>query len=353
MRFDDRSVKSTAMALAVLFLFPVPALASQVFQQLTDSSRFGDINSASVTHILPLGSFIAYDDGPIEVTCLYAQTCSGIPYSLIVASNPSSSGGSMSIYLSTSSDAVTAVNSGAVADWLFHVDAYAADDFISAYAMNTLNGATNYQPGQKYYIFLTASGPAGFGVRTAADGTLYGFFTDGNGTSIPISPNIPGFADVGISTSSAAVNCAGNFATSSGFLADTASNIAVGLCDVGLFLFVPNVGVTQQLESFASSTQTHFPFSWVAQVNGAFASLDASSTSNFVSLRFGLGSLGIGSTTPMGNILPDFDIMSTTTVMKYLPSPIWTSILWLISAGLWLTLGMNIFHNARARFRRV
>jgi len=126
-----------------------------------------------------------------------------------------------------------------------------------------------------------------------------------------------------------------------------------GLCTAFSFLFVPDPNTLNNYTTFTAMLETKFPFSWMYQVQTAITGLTASSTSNFQTASLNLASLGVGSTTAIGNILPDVDVLSTTTIEKFMPSGMWSSIQALIAAALWLSLGLYIFYEVRGLLHRV
>jgi len=142
-------------------------------------------------------------------------------------------------------------------------------------------------------------------------------------------------------------------------LASTSISCAAGdwvqndVCAVFSYLFVPSPSVIGNFSTLPSQLQTRFPFSWVYGVQTAFEGLTASSTSNFQSATLDLHSLGIGSTTAIGNVLPDVSVLSTTTINTFLPAGMWNTIQELIAASLWLSLGVYIFFETRNRLHRV
>lgn len=122
---------------------------------------------------------------------------------------------------------------------------------------------------------------------------------------------------------------------------------AEGLCMAGVFLFVPDPATLDDFFALPSVAATKFPFSWIYGVKGQFDVLSASTTSNFASLSLNLASTGVGSTTAIGNILPNFVGFSTTTLLAYIGSGVWNTFQDLISAGLWLGLVLYIYQFAR------
>jgi len=193
----------------------------------------------------------------------------------------------------------------------------------------------------------------------------YCFFTvlgDGSINTSSCQANSIPFGNISFplpyATSSAAIAASSSLweslqVASSSISCSTGNFFTDGLCSAGAFLFVPNPNILNQYVGLPSALQSKFPFSWVYAVQTTVGSLSASSTANFGALSFGLGDLGIGSTTPMGNILPNVDVFSTTTLMKYMPIGVWNTGQSLIAISLWLGLIYFIFHDARRRFQGV
>ncbi len=157
-------------------------------------------------------------------------------------------------------------------------------------------------------VFLTANLAALF---------FYGYITaDSPDPSLPILPGLPGFSNTGISTTSQQVYCNAN-STSSGLLDSLGQSISLGICNVGVFLFVPPSSVISNWNNTLASLVTHSPFNWIGTFRTDFQALSASSTENFVSLSLAFGtttnSIGLG-----GNLM----VISTSTLSKYYPDPI-------------------------------
>jgi len=181
------------------------------------------------------------------------------------------------------------------------------------------NGYTNYVVGEQYTVDQV-SNLNGASVVTGIDydtPQFYGYITDAVGNSIPIAPGIPGFTNVGISTTSQQVYCDQNFSTTTGLLDSLGHSISVGFCNVGVFLFVPDTTTLSQFQTLASTTRSKIPFSYYFDVQSILNSQSASTTENFFTVSLDLPD--IGSTTPIGNFIPDhIEFLSTTTISQYL-----------------------------------
>jgi len=207
--------------------------------------------------------------------------------------------------------------------------------------------SNSWEAGKTYYVFTQDSQTTGgnYFVRMNLSGSFYsGYITDSIGNSVPISPNIPGFTDVGIATTSQQVWCYGNFSTSTGFMDNIGQAIAIGVCNVGAFLFMPSTGAISQWQELATTTRNKVPFSYVQDIYATFTSLSASSTQNFFSVVTDLPALG--SSTPMGSILPDEIVwLSTTTISTYLPDNIRLAMLAAQRMFIWLGFGFMIYRR--------
>jgi len=126
-----------------------------------------------------------------------------------------------------------------------------------------------------------------------------------------------------------------------------------GICVAFSYLFLPDPTILNQWSAIASTTEAKFPFSWVSEVKSSITGLTASSTSNSPTYTINLHDLGLGSTSPIGNILPNLTAFSSTTVLSYIPAPVWNAGQALIAAVLWLALGFDIYMTVRRRHSTV
>jgi len=125
------------------------------------------------------------------------------------------------------------------------------------------------------------------------------------------------------------------------------------LCVAGSYLFTPNPNILSSWAALPATAETKFPFSWVVAVKASLTGLSASSTQNFPVSSFALHDLGYGSTTPIGNFLPNFTAFASTTVLQYMPAGVWAAGQALIAAALWLALGFDIYATVRRRHAHV
>jgi len=126
------------------------------------------------------------------------------------------------------------------------------------------------------------------------------------------------------------------------------SNIfAEALCSAFSFMFLPS---TETLEAFTGIPEVaaeRFPFSWIYGVKSEIESLSVSSTTAMTALAYNYANLGIGSTTPMGNILPNIEVFSKNTIETYISAGLWANFQTLIAAGMWLSFFFFEFNRAR------
>jgi len=126
-----------------------------------------------------------------------------------------------------------------------------------------------------------------------------------------------------------------------------------GLCYAGVYLFIPDPGILNNYAQLPTLMQTKFPFSWVAQVKEAISARTAGASGQMTAFSFNLANLGIGSSTPIGNVLPNYVGFSSTTVTQYIGLSAWNAGQALIAAALWLALGLDIYYTVRRRHAHV
>lgn len=113
------------------------------------------------------------------------------------------------------------------------------------------------------------------------------------------------------------------------------------------YLFYPTVETLQAYPTLYTSMQEKIPFSYFFSVVNTWQSLQASTTQNLPTYAYDLHDLGIGSTSPMGNILPNFVGLSSSTVSTYLSPNIMALLKAIASAALILALFADIFFTVR------
>lgn len=154
--------------------------------------------------------------------------------------------------------------------------------------------------------------------------------------------------DTGVATSSITAFCNGTLSTSTSILGQAASDFAFGTCVSFAFLFVPNSTAMSQFNDLSSTTRSKLPI--IDQVTQVAANLTASSTQNLPVYSLNLHDLGIGSTTAIGNILPNFDALSSSTINHYAPAGALDALRALGSAAIWLAFVLDVFFTTRNLF---
>lgn len=120
------------------------------------------------------------------------------------------------------------------------------------------------------------------------------------------------------------------------------------LCLTFSYLFVPDPTILNSFATLPTHVSSRFPFSWVSGVQTSIAALSATtSTTTMVSLAYNYHDLGIGSTTPMGNILPNITVFSRATIETYISPTLWDTFQTLIALAIWLAFGYDVFFTVR------
>lgn len=120
-----------------------------------------------------------------------------------------------------------------------------------------------------------------------------------------------------------------------------------GMCVAFSFLFVPSEKSMGQFSKLTNLISIKFPFSYINSVAETWKGLQATTSSAVPTFSYGLGSLGIGSTTAMGNILPDFDVLSASTMQYWLPATAWDPLKALVAIAIILVLISDIYFTSR------
>lgn len=308
--------------------FSVPsANAATIYQQLVDSS--------SEVSLSDFCSFPNYTDlGTFQVNS--QTTLSSSAYYFGVFNSPSGANTTLNIVIASSTTAGALINFALAHNFDPDVDYFLEIPYDSG--IHTLVGGYSYH-------LLACDNTTDVETRSNLSSSFaFGYLTDDGITSVPVSAGIPGFTDVGISTTSQQVWCNQNFATTSGFLDSLGQSIALGACNVGVFLFVPSTGALANFASLASTTQTKIPFSYVYEVRDIFSGLSASTTSNLSTLTINFPS--IGSSTPLGSLVPStVVVLSTSTIGTYLSEPIRAFFLSLQRIALWAAFLFLIYRR--------
>jgi len=156
------------------------------------------------------------------------------------------------------------------------------------------------------------------------------------------------FTSGGLSTTSLQSFCDANMPfDNSSIINATLTAIPNGICRATTYLIIPSSDSLNQFATLASSTKNRFPFSYFNSVFTVWNSLTASSTLNSPTFAYDLADLGLGSTTPMGNILPNLTVLSSTTVQSYFPSGTFSLLKALAGIAIILVLIGDIFFSTK------
>lgn len=157
----------------------------------------------------------------------------------------------------------------------------------------------------------------------------------------------------GLSTTTVLSFCDKNLPyDNSSIIQATITYIPNGLCRLVSFMVIPTTDSLNQFTTLASTTQSRFPFSYIPSISNTWNSLSASTTLNSPTYQYQLFNLGIGSGTPMGNILPNITVFSSSTVQTYIPSGVWTALKFLAGLAILLALFADIFFTVRNMFKK-
>lgn len=211
--------------------------------------------------------------------------------------------------------------------------------------INGANGNTHWLPGFTYWVMNDDPQTSDPGLVYISDTTrtlFTGVITDGEGTE----PGwIPGLTQSGIASSTLRQFCNTSFATTTGFFDSLTSSVTNGLCNVVVFLFVPNQTSLSQWRDLASTSQSKIPFSYYYDVRIILNGGHASSSVNFPEFGITGTNWGIGSTTPIGNLVPDFTYLSSTTISKYMPNGMYELMFLLMRSAIWIWVLFHIYRR--------
>jgi len=110
---------------------------------------------------------------------------------------------------------------------------------------------------------------------------------------------------------------------------------AAALCRAFAYLWIPNPTVLNQYSQIGPALATKFPLSWFYQVQTAVNTVSTTTLSSPI-WTMNFHDIGIGSTTPMGNVLPNLVVFSSSTVKQYITETQWTALMTLAGAAIWL-----------------
>jgi len=261
----------------------------------------------------------------------YSTTSSPVPISFDIYSNSASPPVGYTITFVNSLNFKSTSTSGWLVDSGFSSDFYNTVFRVSTSAPLTGDGTW------KMSIALWSGGNGG--PEPDPVGTQYVYFGPSLTTWFGLNFNdntqhvlFPEYATFqGYASTSCALNFSGTFSVS----------------ECAAYLFYPSPDTLSAYPSLYALIQEKIPFSYLFSVANTWQGLVASTTLNSPTYSLNLRNLGIGSTTPMGNLLPNFDGFSSTTVQTYLTPGLLALLKALASAALWLALFADIFFTVR------
>jgi len=120
------------------------------------------------------------------------------------------------------------------------------------------------------------------------------------------------------------------------------------LSDCFGYLFLPSQNWFTSYTALPTALEQTFPFSYPFSMVNTWNSLTASTTENAPTYTFNFGSLNIGSSTSIGNILPNVTTFGATTTNTFFAgATLYPEIRGLISVVLWLTFFADVFFTVR------
>jgi len=112
-------------------------------------------------------------------------------------------------------------------------------------------------------------------------------------------------------------------------------------------MLYPSQATYEAYASLGDTIKGKLPFSYFFAMTNTWSSLQASTTANLPNYNLNLHDLGIGSTTVMGNFLPNFDAFSSSTVSHYLSPSLLGALKGLASIALIAGLFTDIFFTVK------
>jgi len=329
--------------LFLLFLVPFSVSKADTFyQQLSDSTRSVEIitvGSGGPLDCYALGSFTVAQDVTVDSSgrgFLFMTNKTGTPFTFHDYFN---------VQIATTS---VSGNTCALTPTIAQYDSFAT---VQAQANPQLvnlfsaGGPVTLYAGVVYYLNLATNtrGASSGGHILIAIGTpsssMFGALNTDGVASIPVTPGIPGFTDVGVSTTSQQEYCGSSFSTSTGFLDSLGRSISLGFCNVGAFLFIPSQQTLNQFQGLASTSQNKIPFAYFFDVKSIYDNSTATTTQNVPTFSINLGLIDFASSTAMGHILPtNLDFFSKGTIDKFLPVGMHDLIYNLMIYAIWVDL---------------
>jgi len=113
------------------------------------------------------------------------------------------------------------------------------------------------------------------------------------------------------------------------------------------YLFEPSAATLSAYQTLPAQFSAKFPFSYIAGIQATWNSLAASTTANSPTYAYNFHDLGIGSTTSLGNILPNETVFSASTTKQYFPAGTFNLLKGLASIAIILGLFADIFFGVK------
>jgi len=178
----------------------------------------------------------------------------------------------------------------------------------------------------------------------------YGNTTVPDWADIVISPAID-WSDLAIIATSSSLfgDSSSTLENISNQCADSGNIFTKALCRAFTFLWIPNPTVLNQYTEIGPQLATKFPLSWFYQIQTEINTVSTTTLSS-PTWTMNFHDIGIGSSTPMGNILPNLIVFSSSTVKHYISESNWNALMTLAAAAIWLgafytlyAVGHNLF----------
>jgi len=139
-------------------------------------------------------------------------------------------------------------------------------------------------------------------------------------------------------------------------IASTSCNInflaTFDLADCATYMTVPSSNVYGLYGSIPKLLASKFPFSYVASIQNTWKELSATASTT-PTLSYNLHDIGIGSTTALGNFLPNIEIFSEATITTYLSDDILAIFRALIATVLISLTFLNIYGSVMRLMHKV
>jgi len=172
-----------------------------------------------------------------------------------------------------------------------------------------------------------------------------GLNNDINWAAIQVSPPIDFTAIRYVATSSSifqGLDASSTLEAIANDCADAGNIFSRGICRAFSYLFIPNPTVINQFQTIGPDLATRFPASWFYQVQTEIDSF-STTTVSAPTWSMNLHDIGIGSSTPMGNFLPNITFFSSTTITQYFPSGTWEAGQLLLAATFWMAAFYTLY----------